>query len=227
VAVLVVIGVPIWGSDVGGILAFTPTILVFALVVSQRRIRLRSLVVAGLATVVAVVAFGLLDLSRPEGRRAHLGRLFERVGDEGVQPLLDIMERKLLANVGVTTSSFWVAAIPVAVGFIVFLARYPGRPLACVRERIPALQAGLVAAYVAAVVGSVVNDSGVIVGGITLTVLAVSLLVLALDPHVADGPAEGLDAAGVSASESTSGPASEPAAPPGRAAREPATGAPA
>ncbi|HKH24042.1 MAG TPA: hypothetical protein VKA42_01170 [Acidimicrobiales bacterium] len=227
VAVLVVIGVPIWGSDVGGILAFTPTILVFALVVSRRRIRLRSLVVAGLATVVAVVAFGLLDLSRPEGRRAHLGRLFERVGDEGVQPLLDIMERKLLANVGVTTSSFWVAAIPVAVGFIVFLARYPGRPLACVRERIPALQAGLVAAYVATVVGSVVNDSGMIVGGITLTVLAVSLLVLALDPHVADGPAEGLDAAGVSASESTSGPASEPAAPPGRAAREPATGAPA
>jgi hypothetical protein len=173
------------------------------------------------------VAFGLLDLSRPEGRRAHLGRLFERVGDEGVQPLLDIMERKLLANVGVTTSSFWVAAIPVAVGFIVFLARYPGRPLAGVRERIPALQAGLVAAYVAAVLGSVVNDSGVIVGGITLTVLAVSLLVLALDPHVADGPAEGLAAPGVSASESTSGPASEPAAPPGRPAREPATGAPA
>jgi hypothetical protein len=76
---------------------------------------------------------------------------------------------------------------------------------------------------VAAVLGSVVNDSGVIVGGITLTVLAVSLLVLALGPHVADGPAEGLGAPGVSASESTSG----PAAPPGRPAREPATGAPA
>jgi hypothetical protein len=79
---------------------------------------------------------------------------------------------------------------------------------------------------VAAVLGSVVNDSGVIVGGITLTVLAVSLLVLALGPHVADGSAEGLDAPGLSASESASGPASEPAAPPGPA-REPATGAPA
>ncbi len=187
VFVLVVIGVPIWGSDVGGILAFTPTILVFALLVSQRRIRLRSLVIAGLATLVAVVAFGLLDLSRPEGRRAHLGRLFERVGDEGVQPLLDIMERKLLANVGVTTSSFWVAAIPVAVGFIVFLARYPGRPLAAVRDRIPTLQAGLVAAYVAAVLGSAVNDSGVIVGGVTMAVLAVSLLVLALESDHAVG----------------------------------------
>jgi hypothetical protein len=217
VFVLIVIGVPIWGSDVGGILAFTPTILVFALVMSQRRIRLRSLVITGLATLVAVVAFGLLDLSRPEGQRAHLGRLFERVGDEGLQPLVDIMERKLLANVGVTTSSFWVAAIPVAIGFMIFLARYPGRPLAAVRDRIPTLQAGLVAAYVAAVLGSAVNDSGVIVGGITLTVLAASLLVLALGPGAIEGPADRADALGASVSES----ASRPGAP----AREPATGA--
>jgi hypothetical protein len=181
VAVLVVIGVPIWGSDVGGILAFTPTILVFAVLVYQRRVRWRSLIIAGVLTVVAVVGFGLLDLARPEGERAHLGRLFERVGDEGLQPLIDIVERKLLANLRVTTSSFWVAAIPVAIAFIVFLARYPGRPLDALRRRIPTLQAGLVAAYLAALLGSVVNDSGAIVGGVTLMVLATALAVLVLE----------------------------------------------
>jgi len=190
VAVLVVIGVPIWGSDVGGILAFTPTILLFAVLVYQGRIRWRSLAIAGLLTLAAVVGFGLLDLARPEGERAHLGRLFERVGDEGIQPLIDIVERKFLANLRVTTSSFWVAAIPVAIAFIVFLARYPGRPLDRLRRNIPTLQAGLVAAYLAALLGSAVNDSGAIVGGVTLMVLATALAVLVLEPdRVGRGPA--------------------------------------
>jgi hypothetical protein len=192
VALLVVIGVPIWGSDVGGILAFTPTILVFAVLVYQGRVRWRSLVIAGALTLAAVVGFGLLDLARPEGQRAHLGRLFERVGDEGTQPLFDIVERKLLANLRVTTSSFWVAAIPVAIAFIVFLARYPGRPLDRLRRHIPTLQAGLVAAYLAALLGSAVNDSGAIVGGVTLMVLATALAVLVLESdRVAPAPMPG------------------------------------
>src|ERR687894_1385493 len=181
VAVLVVIGVPVFGSDVGGIIAFTPTILVFAALVTGYRVRLRTVVVGLVVTVVAVTAFGLLDLARPAGERAHLGRLFERVGNEGLEPLLSIMERKLLANLGVTTSSFWVAAIPVAVAFLVFLSRYPTHPMAHMRERIPTLRAGIVATIVAAVLGSAVNDSGAIVGGVALFVLVASLAWLALD----------------------------------------------
>ncbi|MBN2624272.1 MAG: hypothetical protein JXA83_12920 [Acidimicrobiales bacterium] len=179
VAVLVVIGVPIWGSDVGGIIAFTPTVLVFAVLVTGYRVRVRTVVVGLLVTVVAVGGFGLLDLARPPGERAHLGRLFERVGNEGVGPLLSIMERKLLANLGVTTSSFWVAAIPIAIAFLVFLAKYPSRPRDQMRARIPTLRAGLTATVVAAVLGSAVNDSGAIVGGVALLVMTLSLVVLA------------------------------------------------
>jgi hypothetical protein len=181
VAVLVVVGVPIWGSDVGGIIAFTPTILVFAALVTGYRIRLRAVIVGLLGTSAAVIGFGLLDLARPPGERAHLGRLFERVGNEGLEPLLSIVERKLLANLGVTTSSFWVAAIPVAVAFLVFLSKYPTRPMARMREQVPTLQAGVAAAIVAAVLGSAVNDSGAIVGGVTLLVLTAGLAWLALD----------------------------------------------
>jgi hypothetical protein len=175
-AVLVVLGVPVWGSDVGGVLAFAPTIALFVALVTGRRIRLRLVALGGLAAGVAITAFGLLDLSRPPEERAHLGRLFERVGDEGLEPLFSIMERKLLANLSVSTSSFWVAAIPVAIAFWVFLQRFPGRPVAALRGRIPALPAGLAAATVAAVLGSLVNDSGAIVGGVAAMVLTASLV---------------------------------------------------
>ncbi|CAN5896796.1 membrane protein [soil metagenome] len=180
VATLVVLGVPIWGSDVGGILAFTPTILVFVALVFGRRLRLRTVVAAALATVVAVTAFGLLDLARPPEQRAHLGRLFERVGDEGLGPLFSIMERKLLANLQVSVSSFWVAVIPLAVAFWIFLVRFPSRPLDRVHMRLPTLGAGVAAAFVAAVLGSLVNDSGAILGGVAAAVLTASLAYLVL-----------------------------------------------
>jgi hypothetical protein len=219
VAVLVVIGVPVFGSDVGGIIAFTPTILVFAALATGYRLRWRTIVVGLLVTIAAVTAFGMLDLARPEGQRAHLGRLFERVGNEGVGPLLNLIERKALANLGVTTSSFWVAAIPVAVGFMIFLAKYPNRPLSRLYEQTPSLRAGVWAAVVAAVLGSAVNDSGAIVGGVTMVVTCLALARRTLVAHTApDGETPGTDDVAVG-----DGDASEPPDAPTTPAREPAT----
>lgn len=177
---LVVLGVPIWGSDVGGIIAFTPTILVFAALLYQRRPSIKGIIATGAATVGAVVAFGFVDLARPAAERAHLGRLFERIGDEGLQPLLSIVERKLLANVRVSTSSFWVAAIPIAIAAWLFLKRWDGRPLERIHERVPTLHAALVAGTIAAVLGSVVNDSGAIVGGVASLAMTVTMVYLAM-----------------------------------------------
>jgi hypothetical protein len=190
IATLIVLGVPIWGSDVGGVLAFTPAIAAFWLVITKRRIRLRSIAVGGLATAGAILAFGFLDLARAPEDRSHLGRLFERVGEEGPGPLLSVVQRKLLANLEVSTSSLWVLAIPLALVFWTFLRRYPDRPYEQLVARFPTLPAGLSALLVAALLGSALNDSGAIIGGIMAAVAATSLaiLLLALEPS---GPVRG------------------------------------
>ncbi|QYG92836.1 hypothetical protein HC251_10605 [Iamia sp. SCSIO 61187] len=207
-ATVVVIGLPTWGADVGGVLAFTPALLVFGLVLSKRRIRLRALLMAGLVTLVAIVAFGLLDLARPPGDRAHLGRLFERVGEEGLGPLLSLVERKLAANLQVSTESLWVAAIPIALALWVYLVRFPTRPLRRLTADLETLPAALAGTLVAAVLGSALNDSGAIVGGVAALVLAAALVVLLMDveggpptarAEVAPPDAEGLPATGAEA----------------------------
>lgn len=181
---LVIIGSPIWGSDVGGIIAFTPTILVFAGLLFQLRVSIRRVVIVAAATVLSVVIFGIADLARPAEQRAHLGRLFERIGNEGLEPLLSIVERKLFANLRVSTSSFWVAAIPIGIGCWLFLRWWQTKPLERVHHELPTLHAALVAAAVAAFLGSVVNDSGAIVGGVSCLVITTTLvfLTLELDP---------------------------------------------
>lgn len=178
VATLVVLGVPTWGSDVGGVLAFTPAVAIFVVLVTGRRVRARTLVIGALATAGAILAFGLLDLARPASDRGHLGRLFERIGDEGPSPVLSMVERKLAANLEVSTSSLWVLAIPLAVAFWLYLRRSQGHPFEALRASFTTLPAGLWAALVAAVLGSALNDSGAIIGGIMAMVVATSLAVL-------------------------------------------------
>ncbi|MDQ2649011.1 MAG: hypothetical protein M3Z03_05615 [Actinomycetota bacterium] len=181
-ATLLVLGVPIWGSDVGGVLAFTPSIGLFGVLALGKRVRLRTLAIGAAATIAAVLAFGFLDLSRPAGQRAHLGRLFERVGDEGLTPLFDLMERKLLANLNVSTSSFWVAAVPIALLFWLFVVRFPTRPVERLRAQVPGIGPGFAAAVAAALLGSMVNDSGAIVGGVAATVMVCSVVHLLVRP---------------------------------------------
>jgi hypothetical protein len=184
---LVVLGVPIWGSDVGGVLAFTPATAVFAVMVSGRRIRARTLVAGAAATAVAIAVFGALDLARAPSNRGHLGRLFERIGSEGPGPVVAMIERKLEANLEVSTSSLWVLCIPLGIAFWLFLRRSPGRPYGLVAERFSALRAGLGAALTAGVLGSALNDSGAIIGGIMAMVVASSLAVLLVErPPPAD-----------------------------------------
>ena len=68
--VLVVEGLPAWGSDVGGVLAAVPTFLLFTFLVRKRRVRTRTIVLAVLATALAIAVFAGVDLLRPENERA-------------------------------------------------------------------------------------------------------------------------------------------------------------
>jgi hypothetical protein len=189
-ATLVVLGVPTWGSDVGGVLAFTPAVATFAVLITGRRIRLRTLVIGVAATAAAIVAFGLLDLARPASDRGHLGRLFERMGDEGPSPVIAMVQRKLAANLAVSTSSLWVLAIPLALAFWLYLRRSQHRPFVAMVAAFTTLPAGLWAALVAAVLGSALNDSGAIIGGVMAMVVATSLAVLLLDVDPSSGQPE-------------------------------------
>ena len=79
-----------------------------------------------------------------------------------------------------------MAAIPIAAAVWVLVARHPSRPVDRLHARLPTLDAALAATVVAAVLGSVLNDSGAIVGGVAAMVLTATLvhLLLAEDPTV-------------------------------------------
>lgn len=177
---LVADGMPMWGSDVGGVLAAIPAFSLVALRLTGRTVSPRRLLALGAGAVAVVIGFGLLDLLRPASQRTHLGRLFEQIGEEGATPLTDAIIRKIGANLAVLPSSIWVPLVPSVLAFLAWLAWGRSPRLEMLRTRAPELRPALVGVLVAAVLGFALNDSGIAVPAMMLGVLNPVLVYLAI-----------------------------------------------
>ena len=192
---LVADGMPIWGSDVGGVLAAVPAFSLVALRLTGRRVSVPRFLALGGGAVAAVVAFGLLDLSRPAPQRTHLGRLLEQMGQDGLGPLTDAIIRKIGANLAVLPTSVWVPLVPSVLAFLAWLAWGKSPRLEMLRARAPELQPAFVGVLVAAALGFALNDSGIAVPAMMLGVLNPVLVYLTVhwdaDERSEEGSAPG------------------------------------
>jgi hypothetical protein len=164
-------GMPAWGSDVGGVLSAVPAFSVIAFGLLGWRLSARGVLGLAGATIAALALFGALDLLRAPGTRTHLGRLLERIGQDGLGPLGDAVERKAEANLSVLPQSVWVPLVPAALVFLAYLAWGSSARLAKIRATAPELRPALVGVLVAGALGFAVNDSGIAVPGMILGVV--------------------------------------------------------
>jgi hypothetical protein len=173
-----------WGSDFGGLIAFVPGLATTALLVGGRRvsfIRLQLLRAAGMAIVLGVA---YLDYLRPPARQTHMGRFF---GDLVAGNALPWLERKFTAMAHTFGNLTLVPIVVAAFLFLMLVLHRPNRAgaggLQLAYERAPMLRAGLSGAFVTALVGGAVNDSGIAVPALALAVavpLALAASVFAL-----------------------------------------------
>ena len=165
---IVVDGMPIWGSDIGGVLSMVPAYAIAVTGLLGLRVRMRSLLIGAGAAVVAIVAFALVDLSRPKDSQTHLGRLVTSTRSGGWHSFAIVIERKLSENFGVLFSSPWTVMVPIVLAGVAYIIyRAPGR-LRALHERIPPMRWALVSLAVLAVLGFSLNDSGISIPGVML-----------------------------------------------------------
>lgn len=186
VLVLIIDGAPYFGSDVGGVLALTPTIFVIGFMLYNKRVGIKALLISAVVTIGALITFAFIDLARPVSQRTHLGRFAESLvrGDAGI-----IIERKITANIRILTTSVWLVVVVVALCYVMFLFLHPERFLRKTNEAHPGFRYLAFPGIVVAVLGMVLNDSGVAIPGMMLAIAlpTVSLLALGI---VKDKPIE-------------------------------------
>lgn len=175
---------PWMGADVGGILTLLPVFGLTLLALSGRRVRLRSLLLAAVLTVVGFAVVLGLDLIRPAEAQTHLARFVNETVADG--DLGAAVGRRWAANTRMFTQSAWTwAVLPLALGLAAAVAK--SRWL---RERAPlgpSTHITVLGTLAAGVLGWLLNDSGVVVTAMVLIYVPVVLLVAAMEP-VRGGP---------------------------------------
>lgn len=154
-AAMVIDGAPMLGDDFGGLLALTVAVVVLGVIVSGARVTWWRGALAVVAAVAVAALVALADYARPASAQTHLGRF---VGDL-LHGRSDVVSRKA----ELALHSFGNSAVTGLVVLVVVVAIVGREQLRTAMRRTPALAAGLVAVGVVGVVGSVVNDSGVVV----------------------------------------------------------------
>ncbi len=164
-------GWPTWGADFGGVPSFVLGVAVCVLMAAGRRVSVLRLGLVAVAGVALIALIAVLDWLRPADRRTHLGGFVQQlVSGEGGS----VVGRKLgamlntLGNLPLTLLSL------VAVAFLFLVLARPSRwgaaALSLAYERVPELRAGLIGALTAAFAGFLINDSGIAIPAMALTV---------------------------------------------------------
>jgi hypothetical protein len=180
VGVVLLDGAPWWGADVGGVLALVPAGGVLILLFLGHKLRWRTFLAWAAAAVGIVALFGLLDLTRAEPNRTHLGRLFEAVGSDGLRPFQDVVTRKLGLNLGALTSPLTALFLPLLFGGACYLFWRAPSVFARIQEEVPAERAAMVGLAIAMVLGFALNDSGIAIPGVMMGVINASIVFLLL-----------------------------------------------
>jgi hypothetical protein len=178
VAVVLLEGLPMLGADVGGVLSMVPAFAITALLLSGRRITLQALLIIGVSTVAALLAFAFIDAVRAQQQQTHLARLAEHIVDGRWGPFFDSLTRRWQASFGGAELAGWLAVVTILVATGVYVTLVAQGRIGRVGPRWDrGSVAGAAGLGVLALVGLVANDSSV---AVPLTMLIVVVPVVAL-----------------------------------------------
>jgi hypothetical protein len=176
--VVVAVGAPSLGDNLGALLTLVPVFGLTLWVLSGRRVRGRT--VTGIV-VAAVIATGIatgVDLLRPPNARTHLGRFAAQLANGHASDAWATVARKVDANMHGFTASVWtVIIVIIAVVMLALLAlqRFTGLlPMGS------AHRAGVTAALAAGIIGFLVEDSGPIITALVFVSVGPYLILLGL-----------------------------------------------
>ena len=173
----VVMVAPFWGNDFGAALSAVPAFALMAWLLVGRRITVRSVLGIGGVAVGAVIAIGLLDLARPADERTHVGKFFSQLfHDSGAATL--VIRRKAAENLSVLGHSVLLFAVLFVIALVAYLWYVPPRRIREFPARIPTTQATVVGFASVAVLGFLLNDSGITIPGIMAAVFEAALVFL-------------------------------------------------
>ncbi len=178
--IVVAIGFPQWGANVGGTITamFAFLFTTFKLLGVKMNFK-KWLSICGMV-VIAVSIFAVVDMFVLE-TKSHLAGAIQQIYRGGPLVVLQIITRKIAMNIRIMGVTIWSRVLLIAIVVIGILFYKPVGVLKKIASAYPHLAAGWTGILVACGVGFVFNDSGVVTAALAAIFLSTSILYLVLN----------------------------------------------
>jgi hypothetical protein len=175
IMILPVIGLTMFGANVGGTIAATMAFGFATLSFLKRRITFGKILLLFAAVISVVGLFAAYDiLWAPQ--KSHLARALIDFKHRGIDIIFNIIRRKLEMNLKLLRWTIWSKVLLVSVAVIGILFLKPRGMLYTLINKYKSFSSAWYAILVGSVVGMMVNDSGVVVAATSNIFLIFSLL---------------------------------------------------
>jgi hypothetical protein len=209
----VILAAPGLGTKFGSVPTLIIGVAYLVLAAASIRFSLKRLgLTVGIAGFVMLTVL-FLDWLRPADQRTHFGRFFDSIISGQA---LSVLARKIGMNIDILTQSWMTLVLPLIIIGVFWLAldplRFGLRGLQDTYRRVPLLRAAMISLAILLGVGTVINDSGIVVPAVGILFL-VPLLTHLETFHASLPPVpDGGDEADGSGDAASSGEADDPAA---------------
>ncbi|GAA1850390.1 hypothetical protein GCM10009813_09950 [Brevibacterium marinum] len=168
----VILAAPGLGTKFGSVPTLIIGVAYLVLAAAGIRFSLKRLgLTVGIAGFV-MLAVLFIDWLRPADQRTHFGRFFESIINGEA---LGVLTRKIGMNIDILTQSWMTLILPLIIIGVFWLALSPQRfslqGLTDTYERIPLLRAGMISLAILLGVGTIINDSGIVVPAVGILFL--------------------------------------------------------
>jgi len=184
---------PMLGANSDGILTVPAAFLVTIFLLADIRIKPRYVLLMGLIILIGILGITWYDMHRPVEMQSHIGRAANLMAAGGWQEGLTIISRKLAMNLKLIRYTIWSWVFIVILLVLSILVYRPVGLMKQLMQRYPYIVKGFAGTITGALVGLVVNDSGIVAAATTSIYLVVPILILMLHLKCIGSPAEGGD----------------------------------
>ncbi len=174
----ILISTPGLGANTDGALTAPAAFLVTLMFFSDIRINLRNFLIVAFAVGFSVLGLVIFDLSRPPELQSHVARAANQILSGGWQEALTIILRKASMNLKLIRFTIWSRVFLAVLAALVILLYRPTGAMWRLQSECPRLFQGFSGILVGAVVGLIVNDSGIVAAATTSIYIIAPVLLL-------------------------------------------------
>lgn len=171
---------PSWGANSDGMVTAPIAFLVTLFLLGDFKLGWRLIGVTIGVTLLATIGFTYYDMLRAPELQTHLGRAANQIAAGGLSEGLTIVARKLTMNLKLIRYTIWSWVFIVILLVMSLLVYRPVGAMMKLRQEKPYIVKGFGGIIAAALVGLVINDSGIVAASTTSIYLVVIIILLML-----------------------------------------------